>query len=85
MVAWMGFITVLFGGALGIQTLVNYARGVAVEGFTTTIVLVIILSGVILTSLGVVATYVGQMYDEIKGRPSFIIIRRDAKDSEPDP
>ena len=77
-VAWLGFITVVFGLILGVQTLGNYLAGVAVEGFTTTIVLMIILSGAILTSLGVVATYIGQMYDELKGRPTFIILKPDA-------
>ena len=74
----------LFGGVLAVQTLVNYAMGNAVEGFTTAIVLNIILSGSILLCLGIVATYVGQMYDEIKGRPTFVVIRREpAENSSP--
>jgi polyisoprenyl-phosphate glycosyltransferase len=82
LVAWFGFVTVAFGGLLAVQTLVNYLMGNAVEGFTTAIVLNIILSGAILTCLGIVATYVAQMYDEIKGRPTFVVIRRQTSEEE---
>jgi hypothetical protein len=58
---------------LAVQTLYNFVRGAAVTGFTTVILLLILLSGVILTSLGMIALYVAKMYDEQKARPLFLV------------
>ena len=75
-IAWLGFLTTGFGILLAIDTLYNYLRGVAVTGFTTTILIVIIMGGAILFSLGVVAIYLSVIYDELKGRPSYVIRNR---------
>lgn len=52
------------------------------RGFTSIIVLLVVLNGMVLIFLGVVGEYVGRIYEEVKGRPSFVIdevIRRDGE------
>jgi dolichol-phosphate mannosyltransferase len=73
MVAWLGLFTVLAGAILGVQTLYNYFSGIAVSGFTTVILLIIMLCGLILLSLGVIAVYISHMYEEQKSRPIFLV------------
>jgi glycosyltransferase involved in cell wall biosynthesis len=73
MVSWVGVITVLFGIILGIQTLFNFFSGNAISGFTTVIILLIFLCGVILLSLGIISLYIAKIYDEQKARPVFVI------------
>lgn len=73
MVAWAGTVTLLLDIALGLQTLWNWWRGDAVTGFTTVILVVLGLGGLILLSIGVVALYLAQMYDEQKSRPIYIV------------
>jgi dolichol-phosphate mannosyltransferase len=73
LVTWLGVVTVAVGMGLAVQTLYNFVRGAAVTGFTTVILLLILLSGVILTSLGMIALYVAKMYDEQKARPLFLV------------
>lgn len=73
LVTWVGLITVLLGGVLGIQTLYNYFSGNAVNGFTTVIMLLILLCGIILLSLGTISLYIAKIYDEQKARPVYII------------
>jgi polyisoprenyl-phosphate glycosyltransferase len=68
LVAWVGFATLLLDFALGVQTLWNWWRGEAVTGFTTVILVLLGLGGLILLSIGVVALYLAQMYDEQKSR-----------------
>jgi glycosyltransferase involved in cell wall biosynthesis len=46
------------------------------QGFTALIVAVTFLSGVILFFLGVIGEYVGRIYEELKARPHYIIVRR---------
>lgn len=58
---------------LGIQTLVRYFTGHAIEGFTTVILLLLIIGGSIMLSLGIIGHYIAKIYDEVKGRPQYII------------
>ena len=74
-VAWSGLIMVFLGAVLAIQTLYNYFTGRAVSGFTTVILVELILGGLILTSLGVLAFYIALIYDEQKARPLFVLRR----------
>ena len=73
LVTWVGVITVLLGAVLGVQTLFNYLSGNAVSGFTTVIMLLIFLCGIILLSLGTISLYIAKIYDEQKARPLYII------------
>ena len=75
LVAWIGLVTLWLDGLLGVQTFWNWWRGAAVTGFTTVILTVVGLGGLILLSLGVIAVYIAQMYDEVKGRPVYVVRR----------
>ncbi len=69
----MGMVSILFSLVLAVQTLVKYLMGTAVEGFTTVILLVLIIGGFIMLSLGVIGHYIARIYEEVKGRPRYII------------
>jgi dolichol-phosphate mannosyltransferase len=43
------------------------------EGQTTTLVSVLFLGGVQLISLGILGEYIGRIYDEVKGRPLYVV------------
>lgn len=73
LVTVMGIIAILFSVILAIQTLVKYLTGTAVEGFTTVILLILIIGGFIMLSLGVIGHYLARIYEEVKGRPRYII------------
>ena len=74
-VAGAGLAMVLLGAVLAVQTLWNWATGRAVSGFTTVILVELILGGLILTSLGVIAAYLALLYEEQKGRPLYLVRR----------
>ncbi|EHK65632.1 glycosyltransferase family 2 protein [Achromobacter arsenitoxydans] len=50
--------------------------GNAVSGWTTIVTAVLFFAGVNLISLGVVGEYVARIFDEVKGRPLFVVRRR---------
>lgn len=75
LVTVMGMVSILFSVVLGIQTIVRYLTGTAVEGFTTVILLVLIIGGFIMLSLGIIGHYIARIYEEVKGRPKYIISR----------
>ena len=57
----------------GIIAIVQKIMGVALGGFTTVILLQLFTGSVIMLSLGVIGYYLAKIYDEIKGRPKYII------------
>ena len=66
---------VFFIGALilGVQTICNKFFGHAVDGFTTVIILLLIIGSCILFSLGIIGMYVARIYNEVKARPRYIV------------
>ena len=62
-------ISVVFG----IQTLILWLAGNALQGFTTVILLILLIGGGIMISLGVIGLYIAKIYEEVKKRPRFII------------
>ena len=73
MVSYMGVLSLLAGFIVGIQTLVRWASGKALEGFTTVILLLLILGGGILLGLGIIGGYISAIYHEVKQRPRYIV------------
>jgi dolichol-phosphate mannosyltransferase len=73
LVSLIGAILLVFSLALGIQTLVRFFQGTAVEGFTTVILLLLLIGGALMVSLGVIGLYIAKIYEEVKGRPRYII------------
>ena len=76
MVTGAGAVVFLMAVVLGIQTLVKYFSGHAVEGFTTVILLLLFIGSVIMISLGIIGYYISRIYEEVKGRPRYIISRK---------
>lgn len=72
-VSWIGLIFVILSVGLAIQTLVRFCMGNAVEGFTTVILLLLMIGGLIMVSLGIIGNYIARIYEEVKGRPRYII------------
>lgn len=69
----LGFLFLAFAVVLGIQSLVKWFAGTALEGFTTVILLLLITGSLIMMSLGIIGYYLARIYEEIKGRPRSII------------
>ncbi len=75
LVTVMGVVSILFSIVLFVQTFVKYLSGTAVEGFTTVILLILVIGGFLMLSLGIIGHYIARIYEEVKGRPKYIISR----------
>ena len=71
-----GVFMFLLAVILGIQTLVHYFTGNAVEGFTTVILLLLLIGRILMISLGIIGYYISKIYEEVKGRPRYLISRK---------
>ena len=58
---------------MGVIAIVQKIMGVALGGFTTVIILLLFLGSLIMISLGIIGYYVGNIYEEIKDRPRYIV------------
>ena len=76
-----GGIFFLFSIILGVQTLYYKIFDKSVTGFTTTILLLLIIGSLILLSLGIIGEYIAAIYNEVKGRPRYVLSNVIEKDS----
>ena len=72
-VTLFGFIFFVAAVVLGVHTLSVFISGYAIEGFTTVILLLLIIGAMLMISLGILGLYVAKIYEEIKGRPPYLI------------
>lgn len=72
-VTFCGVIFFLFEIVLAVQSLYLYFSGRAVAGFTTVILLLLIIGSILMFSLGVIGYYLSKIYEEVKMRPRYII------------
>ena len=53
--------------------------GEKLPGWTSTVVIISFFSGITMFSLGIIAEYIWRIYEEVKGRPGFIIRKKDGE------
>ena len=69
----LGFIMLMVSAVFGIWALIDKMVGRALEGMTTVIIITIFIGSIIMISLGIIGYYIARIYEEIKGRPKYII------------
>jgi len=69
----LGLVLLVGSLILGIQTLINWFTGQADTGFTTVILLQLLIGGSTMISLGLIGIYIARIFTEVKGRPRYII------------
>jgi polyisoprenyl-phosphate glycosyltransferase len=73
-VVYIGFglaALAFLGGLLVIYDKLVY--GIALVGWSSTIVIIAFLGGVILFALGIIGEYVSRIYEEVKSRPLYVV------------
>ncbi len=78
----LGVLTLLLSLVLGVQTLVNWAGGNAADGFTTVIILTLLIGSILMISLGIIGYYIAQIFIEVKARPRYLVARACGKAKE---
>jgi hypothetical protein len=53
-----------------------FITGIAVPGYATIVVGMMFFSGIQLLSIGILAEYVGRIYEEVKQRPNYLVSQR---------
>ncbi len=66
----VSFMSLLYASFLIIRTII---QGVDVPGYASLMVAILFLGGIQLITLGIVGEYIGRVYEEVKGRPIYLI------------
>ncbi len=73
----IGLLLALGALGYGFWVVVSYfVWGISVPGYATIVVGMMLLSGIQLLSIGVLAEYVGRIYEEVKQRPLYLVRER---------
>ena len=73
LITLLGFLMLGVALVFTVIALVQKFSGAALGGFTTVIILLLFIGSIMMISLGIIAFYIGKMYEELKGRPRYII------------
>ncbi len=70
----LGFTISFVSFCIGVYYLFKYSTGsIEVLGYTSLIISIWFLSGLIIFILGILAIYIGKIFDKVKNRPTFIV------------
>ena len=69
----LGFLVSLFSFIMIIYCIIDWFSGRNVPGYTTSLVVSLLMGGLTIFSLGIVGEYVGKIYLETKARPRYIV------------
>jgi polyisoprenyl-phosphate glycosyltransferase len=76
---WATFLGFLFSVvaflAIPLTVIARYAN-IFERGVPTTIIIVLLLGGIQLITLGIIGEYIGRIYDEVKNRPLYVVGER---------
>ena len=73
LITGLGFFIFFVSILVFIYSLVRHFTGHTIPGWTTTVLSVWAIGGLMMISLGVIGEYIGKIYLETKNRPRFII------------
>jgi Glycosyltransferases involved in cell wall biogenesis len=74
MATYLGFVCAALSiVAIPVVIVLRLSHGAALLGQATTLIMVLFLGGVQLITLGILGEYIGRIYDEVKGRPLYIV------------
>jgi glycosyltransferase involved in cell wall biosynthesis len=75
--SWAGFVAAVGGlGFAGWIVARKYLYNTAVEGWTSTMVIISMLGGIQLLCLGILGEYIGRLYTGVQNRPLYVVAKR---------
>jgi glycosyltransferase involved in cell wall biosynthesis len=75
---FFGLVISMISGAMGTYMVIRslFFQNYAVQGWTSLIVSVFFMGGIILMVQGIIGIYIGKIFNEIKGRPLYVVAER---------
>lgn len=75
MMVHLGFLMTFLSLCIAIYNLLAYFSGhISVAGFTTTVFSIWFVGGMLMMQMGIVGIYIGKVFDQVKGRPLYVVM-----------
>lgn len=81
-ITWLGLLLASGGGVWLIVLLILRLTGSVGLGMSGLSALAVLLAGAIIACMGILGAYLGRIYDEVKGRPLYIIDEENGREPE---
>jgi dolichol-phosphate mannosyltransferase len=72
-IVYLGFAVALSGFGLAAWLVERYLVRSALPGWTSLAVLILVVGGVIIMSVGVAGLYIGRIFEEVRARPLYVV------------
>jgi len=82
-IVYLGFGMAVSSVALAAFFVYQYLTRVTYPGWTSLAVLLLLIGGFVITAVGLTGLYLGKVFEQVKGRPLFIVDERFARDETP--
>jgi polyisoprenyl-phosphate glycosyltransferase len=70
---WAGVLSIILGLIYSIYVVIEYFLGNTTPGWSSTMLVILLLGGVQLLSIGIIGEYIARIFNESKNRPHFFI------------
>lgn len=82
--SWLGIAAAGSGFVLALWAIATKLLGIPTpRGWASTVAIILFVGGVQLLVLGVIGEYLGRVYDEVRGRPTYVVRKRVGFEQEP--
>jgi polyisoprenyl-phosphate glycosyltransferase len=82
-IVYLGFLVSLTGILLAGYFVYDYFTRSIYPGWTSVVVLILVIGGFIITSTGIAGLYVGKIFDQVKQRPLYVVDRIASREPGP--
>lgn len=82
---YLGVVVSIIGGLLGLWAIIEkiWFPETTIQGWSSLLIVIVFMGGIQLITIGIVGEYIGRIYEEVKGRPLYIIHKKiDLKEIE---
>jgi glycosyltransferase involved in cell wall biosynthesis len=73
LVTFLGVLTLILGFGVAGDALLSLINHQTVSGYTTIIICLLLIGSFVMISLGIIGEYIAKIYDEVKGRPHYLV------------
>ncbi len=70
---YLGFLFAVFGLFYAIYAVINHGTGNTMPGWTSLLIMILLIGGLQLISLGIIGEYLARVYHETKNRPLYFV------------
>jgi dolichol-phosphate mannosyltransferase len=70
---YLGFLFAVFGLFYALYAIINHNTGNTMPGWTSLLIMILLIGGLQLISLGIIGEYLARVYNETKNRPLYFV------------